>query len=128
MTDWTKKQERFLQYNIPTRLGHLATNLAQIKSFCDDVTPEDVVASLFKESLYFIEWTVPNMMQIDIDQASEIVDLGRTLTRWLFNWEKIRSDATALTQVHTEVSLWSQRVLDMSGLLSESTAISYSGV
>ncbi|MBD2364934.1 hypothetical protein H6G36_27870 [Anabaena minutissima FACHB-250] len=123
MTDWNQKQERFLQYNIPTRLGHLATNLARIKSFCDDVTPQDVVASLLKESLYFIEWTVPNMVQTDIEQAAQIVDLGRTLTRWLCNWEKIKSDATALTQVQSEVSLWSQRVLDMSGLLSESTAI-----
>ncbi|BAB77113.1 hypothetical protein ACN23B_28805 (plasmid) [Anabaena sp. FACHB-709] len=123
MTDWNQKQERFLQYNIPTRLGHLATNLARIKSFCDDVTPQDVVASLLKESLYFIEWTVPNMVQTDVDQAAQIVELGRALTRWLFNWEKIRSDSTALTQVQTEVSLWSQRVLDMSGLLSESTAL-----
>lgn len=127
MTDWTKKQERFLQYNIPTRLGHLATNLARIKSFCDDVTPQDVGARLLKESLYFIEWTVPNMVQTDIDQAAELVVLGRTLTRWLFNWEKISSDATALTQVHTEVSSWSRRVLDMSGLLSQSTAIAYGG-
>ena len=46
MTDWNQKQERFLQYNIPTRLGHLATNLARIKSFCDHVTPQDVIASL----------------------------------------------------------------------------------
>jgi hypothetical protein len=117
MTDWTKKQQRFLQYNIPTRLGHLATNLARTKSFCDDVTPQDVIASLLKESLYFIEWTAPHM---DIDQAAELVELGRTLTRWLFNWEKIRSDATTLTQVQAEIDLWSQRVLDMSGLLSES--------
>ncbi len=123
MTDWNKKQERFEQYNIPTRLGHLATNLARIKSFCDDVTPQDVVASLFKESLYFIEWTVPSIVLLDVDQAAEIVDLGRVLTHWLFNWEKIRSDATALTQVQTEVSFWSERVLEMSGLLPESTAI-----
>ncbi|MEA5506379.1 hypothetical protein VB735_25365 [Halotia wernerae UHCC 0503] len=116
MTDWTKKQERFLQYNIPTRLGHLATNLARIKSFCDHATSQDVVASLLKESLYFIEWTAP---QMDIDQAAELVDLGRTLTRWLFNWEKIRSDTTAITQVTQEVGLWSHRVLDISGLLSE---------
>ena len=123
MTDWTQKQERFEQYNIPTRLGHLATNLARIKSFCDDVTPQDVVASLFKESLYFIEWTVPSIVVLDVNQAAEIVELGRVLTYWLFNWEKIRSDATALIQVQTEVSFWSERVLEMSGLLPESTAI-----
>ncbi|MCF4967150.1 hypothetical protein [Nostoc sp. CMAA1605] len=123
MTDWTQKQERFLQYNIPTRLGHLAANLARIKSFCEDVTPQDAIASLLKESLYFIEWTVPNMVQTDVDQAAQLVELGRTLTRWLFSWDKIRSDSTALTQVQTEVSSWSQRVLDMSGLLSESTVI-----
>ncbi|RAM53102.1 MAG: hypothetical protein C6Y22_03190 [Hapalosiphonaceae cyanobacterium JJU2] len=117
MTDWTKKQERFLQDDIPNRLGHLAANLARIKSFSDDVTHRDLVANLVKESRYFIEWTVP---QMDIDQAAELVELGRTLTRWLFNWEKIWSDVTALTQVMGEVGSWSQRVLDMSGLLNKS--------
>ncbi|RUR71989.1 hypothetical protein DSM107007_58880 [Nostoc sp. PCC 7120 = FACHB-418] len=53
--------------------------------------------------MYFIEWTVPNMVQTDVDQAAELVELGRTLTRWLFSWEKIRTDSTALTQVQTEV-------------------------
>ncbi|WP_231865451.1 hypothetical protein ACN23B_29995 (plasmid) [Anabaena sp. FACHB-709] len=43
------------------------------------------------------------MVQTDVDQAAELVELGRTLTRWLFSWEKIRTDSTALTQVQTEV-------------------------
>ncbi|MBW4635279.1 MAG: hypothetical protein KME30_26310 [Iphinoe sp. HA4291-MV1] len=117
MTDWTKKHERFLQDNIPTRLGHLAANLARINSFSDNSTHPDFVVSLIRESKYFIEWTAS---QMDIDQAAELVELGRTLTHWQFNWEKIWSDTTALNQVQAEVSLWSQRVLNMSGLLSES--------
>ncbi|TBR56648.1 hypothetical protein B4U84_28825 [Westiellopsis prolifica IICB1] len=117
MTDWTKKQERFLQDDIPTRLGHLATNLARIKSFSDEQTHPDFAVSLIRESQYFIEWTAP---QMDIDTAAELVDLGRTLSRWKLNWEKIWSDTTALSQVKAEVGSWSQRVLDMSGLLNES--------
>ncbi|WP_026736113.1 hypothetical protein [Fischerella sp. PCC 9605] len=119
MTELTKKQERFLQDDIPTRLGHLATNLARIKSFSDNLAHPDFAVSLIRESKYFIEWTAP---QMDIDQAAELVELGRTLTRWQFNWEKIWSDTTALSQVQAEVGSWSQRVLDMSGLLSESVS------
>ncbi|MBD2435165.1 MULTISPECIES: hypothetical protein [Fischerella] len=119
MTDLTKKQERFLQDDIPTRLGHLAANLARIKSFSDEQTHPDFAVNLIRESQYFIEWTAP---QMDIDTAAELVDLGRTLSRWKLNWEKIWSDAAALSQVKGEVASWSQRVLDMSGLLSESVS------
>ena len=57
---------------------------------------------------------------MDIDQAFELVELGRTLTRWLLNFEKIWSNNTTRTQVAQEAGQASQRVLDMSGLLSES--------
>lgn len=120
MKDLMLNQESFVSDSISTRLNKLAAHLNQIGSPVSDVTSATSTTILIRESLYFIEWTVPNMVQTDIEQAAEIVDLGRTLTRWLFSWEKIRSDSAALAKVQTEVSLWSQRVLEMSGLLSES--------
>lgn len=49
---------------------------------------------------YFIKWTVPDMIQVDVDQAVELVDLGRVLTRWPFNCEKIWFDSTEKTKVN----------------------------
>jgi hypothetical protein len=120
MKDLMLNQETFVRDSISIRLKNLAAHLNQIGLQVSDVTPSASTTTLIRESLYFIEWTVPNMVQIDVDQAAEIVDLGRILTRWLFNWEKIRSDSAARKQVQTEVASLSQRVLEMSGLLPES--------
>jgi hypothetical protein len=77
----------------------------------------DAIAMWLKSAnQYFIEWTAPEM---DIDAAAELVDLERILSKWKLNWENIWSDTTLRTQVAKEAESWSQRVLDMSGLLNE---------
>jgi hypothetical protein len=122
MKDLMLNQESFVRDSISIRLKNLAAHLNQIGLQVSDVTLTTSTTTLIRESLYFIEWTVPSMVLLDVDQAAEIIDLGRTLTRWLFNFEKIRSDSAARNQVQAEVASLSQRVLEMSGLLSESTA------
>jgi hypothetical protein len=52
-----------------------------------------------RESRYYIEWIVPQFVDIDVDASAELVDLGRVLTRWLFNWEKIWVDAEERNEV-----------------------------
>ncbi|MEH2075394.1 MAG: hypothetical protein V7K57_13515 [Nostoc sp.] len=95
MTDFTLKQQSFVQDDIPTRLGYLAVNLSQIKTLWLEGLHQDSIIQLVKESRYFIEWIVPDMVIADdIDQAAELVDLVRVLTRWLFKWDTIWSDAT----------------------------------
>ncbi|MDF5729836.1 MAG: hypothetical protein PUP92_17950 [Rhizonema sp. PD38] len=76
--------------------------------------------SVPKESRYFIEWTVPDMVLLDIDQAAELVDLGRVLTHWLFNREKIWSDATEKSKAIQLADDWFERVLQISLLQSQS--------
>ncbi len=119
MKDWTQKQQRFQRDNIPTRLGNLAANLARIKSFLDDPAHGDLVVSLVEESKFFIEWTAPEM---DIDTAAELVDLQRLLSRWQRHWSQIWTEEEARTQVALVAKQASERVLEMSGLLSETAA------
>ncbi|MEB3218062.1 MAG: hypothetical protein VKN72_17790 [Nostocales cyanobacterium 94392] len=90
-------QESFQQNNIPTRLNHLAAHLTQIQSLATNGTDEDKIVSLMRQSLYFIEWTVPHFIDIDIDveRSAELVDLGCILARWQFNWEKIWADTNS---------------------------------
>lgn len=119
MKDWTQKQQRFQRDNIPTRLGNLASNLAHIKSFSNDPAHGDLVVSLVEESKFFIEWTAPEM---DIDTAAELVDLQRLLSRWQRHWSQIWTDTEARTQIAQQAKQASERVLEMSGLLSQTAA------
>ncbi|MBW4595406.1 MAG: hypothetical protein KME46_21500 [Brasilonema angustatum HA4187-MV1] len=52
---------------------------------------------------------------MDIDTAGELVNLGRTLSRWKFNWDKIWSDAITRMNVAQIAGAWSERVQTMSG-------------
>lgn len=116
MKDWTITQERYLCEAVPTRLGELAANLARIRSFSNNNLNRDAVASLIEESKFFIEWTA---MDAGIDQAAELVELQVQLAHWQLGWSKIWTDDARRTNVAEQAKVWSDRVLEMSGLLSE---------
>lgn len=120
MTNINIKQQKFTKNDIPTRLHHLATNLSEIKSLFMSNSHQESILELVKESRYFIEWVVPDMVPIDVEQAAEIVDLQRVLTRWLSSWEKIWSDATEKTKVIQQIEEWLLRVLEISQMQSQS--------
>lgn len=88
MTNFNIKQQNFIINDVPTRLHHLATNLSEIKSLFMSNSDQQSILALVKESRYFIEWVVPDMAPINVEQAAEIVDLQRVLTRWLSSWKK----------------------------------------
>ena len=122
MTYSTLNQECFQIGDIPTRLNHLAAHLTQIQSLTTEGTDEDKIVSLMRSCRYYIEWTVPPIVNIDVDTAVDIVDLGRILTRWLFDWKQIWADTNARTQVAQLSGSWSERIQNVSADLSQIAA------
>jgi hypothetical protein len=116
MKDWTEKRERYLREAVPTRLGELAANLARIQSFSKNDLNRDAVAHLIEESKFFIEWTA---IDAGIDQAAELVELQVQLACWQLSWSTIWADKSQRTKVAEQAKVWSDRVLEMSGLLLE---------
>ncbi|AVH63648.1 hypothetical protein NPM_1863 [Nostoc sp. 'Peltigera membranacea cyanobiont' N6] len=121
MIQMTPEQKNFTQDDVTIRLHHLANHLSQIQSMWVGDSSRDLMLPLVKESRYFIEWTVPDMVKADdIDRACELVDLVRLLTNWLFDWENIWSDAEQKQSASLETSYWLRRVLEISGTEPES--------
>ncbi len=114
MKDYTSIRERYLRDGVPIRLGGIAANLARIKSFSTYDANRDVVESVVDESKYFIEWTAA---EAEIDAAAELVELQLRLALWQRNWNSIWSDPIQRKQVAEESGHWSDRVLELSGLL-----------
>jgi hypothetical protein len=110
----TPERELFQHNDIPTRLNYLAAHLDQMRSLVLTGTDSDKVVSLMRESRYYIEWIVPQFVDIDVDSSAELVNLGRVLTRWLFNWEKIWVDAEERTEVAQIAGSLSKRVWEVS--------------
>lgn len=121
MIEVTPKQQIFMQDDVTTRLRRLATHLSQIQSLWTQGSSEDLILALVDESRYFVEWTVPDMVKADdIDRACELVDLVRLLTRWLFHWDDIWTDAEQKQSASAQISYWLQRVLEISRTEPES--------
>ncbi len=116
MKDLTAKRERYLHESVPTRLGELAANLARIRSFSNNDLNRDPVAHLIEETKFFIEWTA---IDAGIDIAAELVELQVQLARWQLSWSKIWADDAQRTKVAEQAKVWADRVVEMSGLLSE---------
>ena len=119
MKDWLAIRERYLRDALPVRLGGLAANLSRIKSFAAYEASRDAVESLIDESKYFIEWTAADA---ETETAAELVALQIQLARWQCNWSRIWADPEQRRRFAEESSVWSKRVLELSGLLRTSAA------
>jgi len=108
-------QERYLRDPLPVRLGGLAANLARVESFSDQIAHREVVERLLDESKYFIEWTA---LDADLNLQAELVELQRQLAQWQCGWQDIWDDPIKRRSVAAQAGVWSQRVLEKSGLLS----------
>ena len=115
MKDWAQIKERYLQDDLPIRLGVLAANLSRIKSFSANEASHAVVESLIDESKMFIEWTAA---QAEIHTAEKLVDIQIQLALWQFRWETIWADASKRSAVAEQSAIWSKQVLELSGLLN----------
>ena len=119
MKDRSAIQERYLRDTLPVRLGGLAANLSRIKSFASHEASRDAVESLIDESKYFIEWTAADA---EIQTAAELVALQIQLARWQCSWSRVWVDIEQRRRFAEESSVWSKRVLELSGLLRTSAA------
>lgn len=106
-------KEHFQQHDISTRLTHLAAHLTQIQSLTNNKAPKDEIAGKMRQILYFIEWTVPSLVEIDVDQAAELVDLGRTIARWQHNWNKVCAEAKNDSEIASSAGKLSERVREI---------------
>jgi hypothetical protein len=114
MKDWNAIQKRYLRDALPTRLGGIAANLSRVKSFAARDANREAVASLLEESKFFIEWTAG---EAEINTAAELVELQVQLALWGCAWDDIWRDSAQRQQLAITSGKWSQRVLELSGLL-----------
>ena len=114
MTNRSSLRDRYLRDALPIRLGGLAANLARVQSFCDNPAHVDVVARLLEESAWFIEWAAPDA---PVETQTVLLDCQRALAVWRLRWVEIWADPVRRAEVAGLAGDWSQRFLDLSGLV-----------
>lgn len=114
MTNRSALHERYLRDSLPVRVGGLAANLARVRSFSDNPSHGGVVARLLEESAWFIEWAAPDA---PVETQIALLDCQRALVRWRLSWAEIWADPKRRAEVAERADAWSQRLLDLSGLV-----------
>jgi len=114
MKNLAKRRSRYLQDSTPVRLGGLAANLGRVASFSKHADHRDVVNSILQESKWFIEWTAGDL---EIDRAAELVRLQVQLASWQLKAPTEWSDESWRNKLVADSKEWSERLLEMSGLL-----------
>ena len=116
MKDLSAIRTRYVRDPLPVRLGGLAADLARIASFSRNPANLVPVADLMREAAHFIEWCAP---ESGLEGQVTLLDLQRHLVRWRMRLPQRFSDQTWRGQVIAEARQWSQRMLEMSGLLAK---------
>jgi hypothetical protein len=107
---------RYLKDGLPVRLGGLSADLARVASFSTSPENWKVVDSLLEESKFFIEWAAP---EAPLEQKAFLVELQIQLAYWHRIWVEICADSKEREKLSQQASLWSKKVLEMSGLAKE---------
>ena len=114
MNDFLRRRDRYMRDSLAVRLGGIAANLARVKSFGKNPDHGQLIASLLRESGWFIEWAAP---ETDLPVAIELVAIQRQIVQWLADWPVLWPNADRRQVVLERSSLWSQWMLERSGLL-----------
>ena len=111
MANWRAIEASFLRQSHSQQLGELASSLARLKSWSQKKASREIVPVLLEENLLYVRLI---QQQSDIAQLSQIEDL---LVGWQQNWSSICDLPTEVANLASVAAAWSDRVLDMSGLL-----------
>jgi hypothetical protein len=101
-------QQTYIQSSRASQLESIANHLKQIAEICSDANDLSSAIQVIRESQYFIEWTVPTL---PIDDATELVDLGRVLAGWKLQWSEISTNSARILIVHNLAQNWHDRLL-----------------
>jgi len=115
MNKLDKIRSRYLSDPIAVKLGGLAANLARVASFSKNEGNREAVLATLQESKWFIEWTAG---ELKFQEAAELINLQMQLALWQLQSNKEWNDNSWRSELIDQSQQWSQRILQMSGLLN----------
>lgn len=108
---------RFNQDPFPTKMGNLASSLAQISSFLSNPLHAKAVEGLLEEAKFFIEWTAPEAK--DIETQAFLVEVQVQLALWQRRFSHQPQITEDTRQLSSQARRWSDQILAASGLLDK---------
>ncbi|HNB51489.1 MAG TPA: hypothetical protein PK530_06080 [Anaerolineales bacterium] len=107
-------RDRFMQDDLPTRLGGLAADLMRVASSARRPTGAKAVERMLEESQYFIEWTAA---ELEPEKAFALVNMQRLIALWRAAWPQAQKDQIQRTILSVTAKQWADEVMGYSGLI-----------
>lgn len=115
MTNESQLRLRYLQDDVPHRMGNLASTLSRLSDFVDFNRPAESILAVLQEGEHFVKWTEPD---VDARTAVELQRLALDLKSWRGFWTAPASATARAAEMSAAARAWSDRVLELSGLLT----------
>jgi hypothetical protein len=112
------RRDRYLRDPLPIRLGGIAANLARVVSCAEMTEAQPLVASLLYESKFFIEWAAPST---PLELSMRLAELQLLIVGWERRLTQTLLDLPTREKFRETVRQWSNRLMEMSGLLEETS-------
>jgi hypothetical protein len=115
MPNWTSIEAGFLKQTRSMQLGELASCLSRIKAWCFDTeSARQGVPVILNESLLYLSV----LREYEELNTPDFIELHQLLLSWQQRWSIIVSQPAELASVSATSASWSDRILNMSGLLT----------
>ena len=109
--NWDLLKVHYLQGDRASQLGSLSLNLMRLQVLVRQGNDDIVAQHFVRESQFFIEWIVPTMnLETDIDSATELLELQRSLSQWKLNWTEPWASQSKREQIATMAQAWCDRL------------------
>jgi|GEM_PF-1119835 len=118
MPNWSSIKAGFVKQTRSMQLGELASCLSRINAWCFDAESDrQGVPVILSESLFYLSLLIEH----EELNTPEFIQLRQLLLSWQEGWSIIISRPAEIAFVSATSASWSDRILNMSGLLTSQT-------
>jgi hypothetical protein len=114
MNNWNESELKFRCERLSVRLERLAQGFLQMADLGQTGACGDEVLDLVRECKSFLELTA---IDLDVDNAYELAQMQRQLSRWHFDWAEVWGDDGTRSEIVTIAKGWVEQVRQMAGIL-----------
>lgn len=118
MTDEAVLQERYLRDTTPRRLGSLASSVKRLGRFISMAEFDRTVHDLAQECRLFARWAAS---EAEYETSLALQELQTDLEAWQAFYAQRKGDESWRVNTNLACVQWSQRLLELSGLLHQTT-------
>lgn len=114
MNHWSPEDLAFRCQRLSLRLEMLAQTFSQLATLSEEDTAADEALTTLRQAKAWVELTA---MDLNIDQAFELAQIQRQLSRWHLHWDETWATDSQRQVIARRAQTWAEQLRQMAGVL-----------